>query len=108
MAVTTESIPDICERAHAAALRLAGAGTEAKDDALRRAATLLRGRIDEILAANAADVEAGREAGLDPASEPTEVARSVALSQLRPPRARKARRSRPPSIGKAGRRFRRP
>ncbi len=67
MAVTTESIPDICERAHAAALRLAGAGTEAKDDALRRAATLLRGRIDEILAANATDVEAGREAGLDPA-----------------------------------------
>ncbi|MBK5115995.1 MAG: glutamate-5-semialdehyde dehydrogenase [Thermoleophilia bacterium] len=67
MAVTTESIPGICERAHAAALRLAGAGTEAKNDALRRAATLLRGRIDEILAANAADVEAGQEAGLDPA-----------------------------------------
>ena len=67
MAVTTESITEICRRARAASLRLATASTEAKDDALRRAATLLRERTAEILAANSTDVEAGRAAGLDPA-----------------------------------------
>ena len=67
MAVKSESISDICRRARAAALRLAGVGTQVKDDALRRAAALLRERVDEILAANATDVEAGRDAGLDPA-----------------------------------------
>ena len=67
MAVTTESITDVCERARVAALRLAAAPTDVKDDALRGAAELLRRRGPEILAANATDVEAGREAGLDEA-----------------------------------------
>ena len=67
MAVTTESITEICRRARAASLRLATASTDAKDDALRRAAALLRERTAEILAANSTDVEAGRAAGLDPA-----------------------------------------
>ena len=67
MAVATESITDICRRARAAALRLGAATTESKDDALRRAAALLRERTGEILAANVTDVEAGREAGLDAA-----------------------------------------
>jgi glutamate-5-semialdehyde dehydrogenase len=67
MAVKSESISDVCRRARAAALKLAGAPTAAKDDALQRAAALLRERGDEILAANATDLEAGREAGLDAA-----------------------------------------
>jgi glutamate-5-semialdehyde dehydrogenase len=41
--------------------------SEVKDEALRRAATLLRERVGEILAANVSDVSAGRDAGLDPA-----------------------------------------
>jgi glutamate-5-semialdehyde dehydrogenase len=67
MAVTTESIAEICRRARSASLRLATASTERKDDALRRAAALLRERTSEILAANATDVEAGRSAGIDAA-----------------------------------------
>jgi len=67
MAVATEPIAEICRRARGAALQLAGASTEVKDDALRRAAALLRARIDAILDANAGDVAAGLEAGLDPA-----------------------------------------
>ncbi|HKJ34983.1 MAG TPA: glutamate-5-semialdehyde dehydrogenase [Solirubrobacterales bacterium] len=67
MAVATESISDTCKRARGAALRLSAAPTEVKDDALRRAAALLRERTDEILAANLADVESGRDAGMDPA-----------------------------------------
>ncbi len=67
MAVTTESITEICRRARAASLRLATASTEAKDDALRRAAALLRERTAAILEANSTDVEAGRDAGLDDA-----------------------------------------
>ena len=65
MAVATESIYEICRRARAAALELGAAETERKDDALRRAAALLRERADEILAANVTDVDAGRDAGLD-------------------------------------------
>jgi glutamate-5-semialdehyde dehydrogenase len=67
MAVTTESIAEICRRARSASLRLATASTDAKDDALRRAAALLRERTGEILAANATDVEAGKAAGIDAA-----------------------------------------
>ncbi len=67
MAVATESVTDVCRRARAAALGLSSASTEAKDDALRRAAAMLRERADEILAANATDVERGRQDGLDPA-----------------------------------------
>jgi glutamate-5-semialdehyde dehydrogenase len=67
MAIATESISEVCRRARAASLRLAAAPSATKDDALRRAAALLRERTDEILAANVADVEAAREAGLDAA-----------------------------------------
>ena len=67
MAVATESISEICRRARAASFRLAAAGTDAKNDALRRAAALLRERCDQILAANVTDVEAARDAGLDAA-----------------------------------------
>jgi glutamate-5-semialdehyde dehydrogenase len=67
VAVATESISDICRRARAASLRLPMVSSEVKDEALRRAAALLRERVDEILAANVSDVSAGRDAGLDPA-----------------------------------------
>jgi glutamate-5-semialdehyde dehydrogenase len=67
VAVTTESINDVCRRARAASLRLAMVSTKAKDEALQVAATLLRERVNEILAANVSDVDAGRAAGLDPA-----------------------------------------
>lgn len=67
MAVATESITDVCKRARAAALRLASVDAASKDDALRRAAALLRERVEQILAANATDVESGEAAGLDPA-----------------------------------------
>ncbi len=65
MAVATESIAEICKRARAASLLLGSASTEMKDTALATAATMLRERTDEILAANASDVESGRSAGLD-------------------------------------------
>ncbi len=67
MAVTTDSITEICRRAKAASLRLATCSSESKDEALRRAAALLRERTDEILEVNRTDVENGRAAGLDEA-----------------------------------------
>lgn len=67
MAVATESITDVCKRARSAALRLSAAPTEAKDDALRRAAAMLRERTGEILEANLTDVESGRDSGMDAA-----------------------------------------
>ncbi len=67
MATATESVLDLCRRARAASLLLPSAPTEAKDEALRITARLLRERTEEILAANATDVERGREAGLDAA-----------------------------------------
>jgi glutamate-5-semialdehyde dehydrogenase len=67
MAVATESITEICKRARAASLALASVSTASKDDALLRAAAMLRERDDEILTANLSDVEAGRQAGLDAA-----------------------------------------
>ncbi len=67
MAVATEPIADICKRARAASLALASAPTAAKDDALGRAAALLRERGEEILAANSTDLDSGERAGLDDA-----------------------------------------
>ncbi|MEJ3656700.1 aldehyde dehydrogenase family protein [Actinomycetes bacterium KLBMP 9759] len=52
------------ERAAAAAPGVRAAGAEAIDAALRSAAGLIRERTDELLAANAADVEAGEQAGM--------------------------------------------
>ena len=47
-----------------ASYRLARATTAEKDAALEQVAALLRARTDEIIAANARDLEAGRESGL--------------------------------------------
>ena len=66
-----ENIPALMEeigrRARAAAAELAFAPAEAKAKALEAAADALEARKDEILAANARDMEAGREKGLTPA-----------------------------------------
>jgi glutamate-5-semialdehyde dehydrogenase len=55
---------DLTERARAASDRLAEAPSDAKNAALRRAAERLEAARGEILAANQADVQAGREKGL--------------------------------------------
>jgi glutamate-5-semialdehyde dehydrogenase len=56
MAVTTTTVPEVCEAAKRAALVLGGASTEAKNAALEAAARLLGERSGEILEANAADL----------------------------------------------------
>ena len=67
MAVTAESVAEVCRRAKAAALVLPGVPTAAKDEALTVLARLLRERTGDILAANLVDLQRGREAGLDDA-----------------------------------------
>ena len=67
MAVTAESVAEVCRRAKAAALILPGVPTAAKDEALTVLARLLRERTGDILAANLVDLQRGREAGLDEA-----------------------------------------
>ena len=67
MAIATRSTLEVCESAKRASHLLATADTATKDAALERAAELLVERTDEILEANAADVEAGAAAGLDAA-----------------------------------------
>ena len=67
MATTAESVLDLCRRARAASLVLPSVPTAAKNEALAGTARLLRERTEEILAANAEDVERGREGGLDAA-----------------------------------------
>ena len=67
MATTATSVAEISRAAKAAALRLAVATTEAKNAALGEIAEQIDSRKAEILEANAADLEAGREAGLDEA-----------------------------------------
>jgi glutamate-5-semialdehyde dehydrogenase len=67
MAVATRSVREVCESAKRAAPILATVDPATKDAALERIAELLAERSDEILEANAEDVEAGRSAGLDAA-----------------------------------------
>jgi len=67
VAATAQSVAEICAGARAASLALARAGTAQKDAALEAMALALRDRSDEILTANARDVEAGAEAGLSAA-----------------------------------------
>jgi len=67
MAITAESVTDVCRRARSASLLLPATTTAAKDAALVALARLLRERTGEILAANAIDLDDGREAGLDEA-----------------------------------------
>ncbi len=67
MAVAERSVSDICAAARRAARRLAALDSAAKDAALHAIAGALDARGDEILAANARDMEAGRDAGLSAA-----------------------------------------
>ncbi len=67
MATTATPVAEVCRAAKEAALRLAVATTEAKNAALSEIADRIEARQAEILEANAADLEAGREAGLDEA-----------------------------------------
>jgi glutamate-5-semialdehyde dehydrogenase len=67
MAIATRSVSDICVAAKAAARRLAALETAAKDAALHAIADALEARVEEIVEANARDMEAGREAGLSDA-----------------------------------------
>jgi glutamate-5-semialdehyde dehydrogenase len=67
MAIRTQSVTEICERAKRASHRLATLDTATKDAALEAIAAALEARIDEIVEANAGDLEDGRAAGLDAA-----------------------------------------
>ncbi|HSO97542.1 MAG TPA: glutamate-5-semialdehyde dehydrogenase [Solirubrobacteraceae bacterium] len=67
MAVTTQSVSDICAGARSAARELAGIDTASKNTALEAIAAALEARTPEILEANAKDLEAGRASGLSPA-----------------------------------------
>jgi glutamate-5-semialdehyde dehydrogenase len=67
MATTTRSVTDICLAARDAARSLASLDTATKDAALNAIADALMERTGEILAANALDMEAGRDGGLDAA-----------------------------------------
>src|SRR4051812_32973319 len=67
MAVAAQSVTDVCVAARAAARKLAALDSGAKDDALHAIADALEARNDEIVEANARDMEAGREAGLSDA-----------------------------------------
>ena len=64
MATITTTVADICADAKRAAKALARADTATKNTALERIATALEERTEEILEANARDMQAGREAEL--------------------------------------------
>lgn len=67
MATTVSSVPEICAAAKDAARTLATLGSDVKNAALEAIAAALIDRTDEILDANARDLEVGREAGLSAA-----------------------------------------
>src|SRR3954454_24930292 len=67
MAVATPSVTETCLAAQAASRSLATMSNGAKDAALLRIADALEARADEVLEANARDLEAGRESGLSSA-----------------------------------------
>ncbi|HWO49412.1 MAG TPA: glutamate-5-semialdehyde dehydrogenase [Solirubrobacterales bacterium] len=67
MAITAESVTEVCRRARAASLLLPAVTTADKDAALAALARLLREQTAEILEANRVDLDAGRDAGLDDA-----------------------------------------
>jgi glutamate-5-semialdehyde dehydrogenase len=64
---TTESVADVCRAARRAARELAQIDTARKDAALTAMAQALLERTEEILQANARDMESGRESGLSEA-----------------------------------------
>jgi glutamate-5-semialdehyde dehydrogenase len=61
MATTTPAVSDVCAAAKAASRVLARIDTATKDAALEAMAAALESRTDEILEANARDMEAGRQ-----------------------------------------------
>jgi glutamate-5-semialdehyde dehydrogenase len=63
-ATTTRTVTQALEDARAASVILGRAETEQKNGALTRLAALLRDRVDDVLAANAADLADERAAGL--------------------------------------------
>src|SRR4051794_41760728 len=63
MATVVASVTDLCLAAKAAARPLAATPSAVKDAALRAIAEALETRVDEILEANARDLEAGRGGG---------------------------------------------
>src|ERR687884_184161 len=67
MAVTAQSVADLCRAAQAASRTLAALDSDTKDRALHAIADALVSRTPEILEANARDMEAGREKGLSAA-----------------------------------------
>src|ERR1700742_3550276 len=67
MATAVASVTELCLAAKAAARPLAATPSAVKDAALRSIADALETRVDEILDANARDLEAGRESGLSAA-----------------------------------------
>ena len=67
MAVTAQSVADLCRAAQDASRVLATLDSATKNAALHAVADALEARTPEILEANARDMEAGRESGLSPA-----------------------------------------
>ena len=64
MAIETRTVAETCAQAKEAAYALAMLDSAVKDAALRAIAHDLEARVDEIVEANAGDLEAGRAAGL--------------------------------------------
>jgi glutamate-5-semialdehyde dehydrogenase len=67
MAVATQTVSDLARAAKAAARELAALDSRTKDRALLAIADALEARSDEIIEANARDLEAGRQSGLSDA-----------------------------------------
>jgi glutamate-5-semialdehyde dehydrogenase len=67
VATATKSVAEVCREAKDAAHLLARASREAKDGCLRDLADRIDASVDPLLDANRADVEAGREQGLNEA-----------------------------------------
>jgi glutamate-5-semialdehyde dehydrogenase len=65
VATTAASVAEICAGAKRASRELARLDTTTKNNAIGAMADALEARVDEILEANARDMEAGREADLD-------------------------------------------
>jgi glutamate-5-semialdehyde dehydrogenase len=67
MAIGTQSVTEVCERAKRASHKIVTLDTATKNGALEAIAHELEARVDEIIDANAGDLEEGRAAGLDAA-----------------------------------------
>ena len=67
MATIAQSVSDLCRTARTAARTLAATDSATREGALHAIADALIARTDEIIAANARDMDAGREAGLSDA-----------------------------------------